>query len=181
VRTATAAYARAAESGEHGSADGAGVVSGLTELVLLNSTDSEFRGYVKDRYTTLPETDDRILATSVTAQWRHHHVELGADWATSYAEARRLMIAAFTDTYSKSLQQTLYAMGRRVLEGRPELCEVRLSLPNKHHLLVDLSPFGQDNPNEVFHADDRPYGLIEGTVLREGAPQTGAWEDLWSS
>lgn len=169
VRTATIAY----------DGDRACVVSGLTDLVLLNSTDSEFRGYVVDRYTTLPETDDRILATSVTAQWRH--LEAEADWAKSYAEARRLMVGAFTGTYSKSLQQTLYAMGHAVLEGRDELAEVRFSLPNKHHLLVDLSPFGLDNPNEVFHADDRPYGLIEGTVLREGAPDGGAWEDLWSS
>jgi urate oxidase len=181
VRTATVAYARAAESGGHSSEQGGCAVSGLTGLVLLNSTDSEFRGYVVDRYTTLPETSDRILATSVTAQWRHTSAMLDADWAKSYAEARRLLVEAFVDTYSKSLQQTLFAMGRRVLEGRGELAEIRFALPNKHHLLVDLSPFGLDNPNEVFHADDRPYGLIEGTVLREGAPDGGAWEDLWSS
>jgi urate oxidase len=74
------------------------------------------------------------------------------------------------------LQQTLYAMGREVLEHRPEIAEVRLTLPNKHHLLVDLAPFELANPNEVFVAADRPYGLIEGTVLRDDAPSAGsAW------
>jgi urate oxidase len=150
------------------------VVSGLKELTLLNSTGSEFRGYRKDAYTTLPEASDRILATDVTARWRH--TTLDADFAKSYREARRHLIEAFVDTYSRSLQQTLYAMGRRVLENRGELCEVRLALPNRHHFLVDLSPFALENENEVFFAADRPYGLIEGNVVRDGAPDAGlAW------
>jgi urate oxidase len=149
-------------------------VSGLTGLTLLNSTASEFRGYRRDAYTTLPETDDRILATDVTACWRHTGVD--SDFAKSYPDARRQLIEAFAGTYSRSLQQTLYAMGSRLLERRPELCEVRLSLPNRHHLLVDLAPFGLANANEVFYASDRPYGLIEGTVAREDAPDAGlAW------
>ncbi|MFC0527011.1 factor-independent urate hydroxylase [Phytohabitans kaempferiae] len=143
------------------------VVSGLAGLVLLNSTDSEFWGYAKDGYTTLPETRDRILATAVDARWRF---AAPTDWADSYPGVRAALVAAFVQTYSLSLQQTLYAMGRRVLEERPEVVEVRLALPNKHHLLVDLAPFGLDNPNEVFVAADRPYGLIEGTVLRSDAP-----------
>lgn len=152
----------------------ASVVSGLTDLVLLNSTDSEFVGFIRDPYTTLPEARDRVLATSVTARWRHDSDD--SDWAPSYQEARAALVSAFVDTYSQSLQQTLYAMGERVLATRPELVEVRLSLPNKHHLLVDLAPFGLDNPNEVFVAADRPYGLIEGTVTREDAPAPGlAW------
>jgi urate oxidase len=150
------------------------VVSGLAGLVLLNTTGSEFWGFARDEYTTLPETKDRILATAVTARWRHAGVE--ADWAGSYAGAREALVRAFAETHSRSLQQTLYAMGRRVLEQRPELVEVRLSLPNRHHLLVDLAPFGLENPNEVFVATDRPYGLIEGTVLRDEAPPAGlAW------
>jgi urate oxidase len=147
------------------------VVSGLADLVLLNSTDSEFWGYIKDPYTTLPETKDRILATAVNARWRHASPD--SDWAASYEGARDSLVQAFVDTYSRSLQQTLYAMGRRVLEHRPEVAEVRLSLPNKHHLLVDLAPFGLENPNEVFVATDRPYGLIEGTIARDDAPQPG--------
>jgi urate oxidase len=150
------------------------VVSGIRDLVVLNSTDSEFWGYVKDEYTTLPETRDRILATEVTAQWRHTSAE--ADWEGSYPEARRHLLEAFAGTYSLSLQQTLYAMGDRLLDGLPEVCEVRLSLPNRHHFTVDLGPFGLDNDNEVFYAADRPYGLIEGAVVRDGAPDAGpAW------
>ncbi len=150
------------------------VVSGVTDLVLLNSTDSEFHGFIQDRYTTLGETRDRILATAVTASWRHATAE--GDWATSYEESREALVRAFVRTYSLSLQQTLYAMGRAVLYGRPELAEVRLALPNRHHFLVDLAPFGLENPGEVFYAADRPYGLIEGTVLRDEAPPPGlAW------
>ena len=165
IRTAVVTY-----DGEHAS-----VVSGVTGLVLLNSTDSEFWGYIKDPYTTLPETRDRILATAVTAQWRHGESD-GTDWDASYAGVRGALVDAFVDTYSLSLQQTLYRMGERALEQRAEVVEVRLCLPNKHHLLVDLSPFGLENPNEVFVAADRPYGLIEGTVLRDDAPEPGlAW------
>ena len=150
------------------------VVSGLKDLVVLNSTDSEFWGYIKDDYTTLPETRDRILATEVAAQWRHDSA--GADWETSYTSARTALLEAFAKTYSRSLQQTLYAMGDRLLDGLPGVCEVRLTLPNKHHFTVDLAPFGLDNDNEVFFAADRPYGLIEGTVVRDGAPDPGpAW------
>jgi len=155
------------------------VLSGLSDLVLLNTTDSEFAGFIKDPYTTLPETQDRVLATAVNARWRHGSET--SDWAASYAAARDLLVAAFARTYSRSLQQTLYAMGSRVLEHRPEIVEVRLSLPNRHHFLVDLSKFGLDNPGEVFVAADRPYGLIEGTVLREGQPAADiAWAAPWS-
>jgi urate oxidase len=152
------------------------VVSGLSDLVLLNSTDSEFHGFTRDRYTTLAETTDRVLATAVTARWRHLRTD--ADWAASWDAVRALLVEAFADTHSLALQQTLYAMGQRVLEHRDEVAEVRLSLPNKHHFLVDLAPFGLDNPGEVYFAADRPYGLIEGTVTREGAPP--AMEPAWS-
>jgi urate oxidase len=147
------------------------VESGLTGLVLLNSTDSEFNGFVRDPYTTLPETDDRILATAVEANWRHQDGEPAdrtatRDWAGSYAGVRAALVGAFIDTYSRSLQQTLYAMGHRVLAERPEIAEIHLSLPNRHHLPVELAPFGLTNPGEVYVATDRPYGLIEGTVTR---------------
>ena len=165
TRTTTATY-----DGER-----AWVVSGVEDLVVLNTTGSEFHGYHRDRYTTLPETTDRVLATAVTAHWRHAS-SAGTDWATSHAEATRHLLEAFADTHSLSLQQTLHAMGQRVLANRDELVEVRLALPNKHHFLVDLEPFGLDNPGEVYFAADRPYGLIEGTVLRDDAPEPGlAW------
>jgi urate oxidase len=150
------------------------VVAGLSDLVLCNTTGSEFWGFVKDRYTTLPETRERILATAVDARWRY--AADTADWDESYIQTRRLMVDAFTGTHSLSLQQTLYAMAEAVLRARPEVVEVRLVMPNKHHFLVDLSPFGLDNPDEVYFAADRPYGLIEGAASRDDAPDPGlAW------
>ncbi|WP_436537346.1 factor-independent urate hydroxylase [Actinoplanes sp. HUAS TT8] len=150
------------------------VVSGLSGLVLMNTTASEFGGFVKDRYTTLPETTDRILATAVDAKWRHLSDE--ADWGKSFQGAVDAMTGAFVNTYSLSLQQTLMSMGTTVLSSRPELAEIRLTLPNKHHYLVDLSVFDLENPNEVFIAGDRPYGLIEGTVTRDDVPPaTSEW------
>jgi urate oxidase len=150
------------------------VVSGVTDLVLMNTTDSEFVNFLRDRYTTLPDATDRILATSVTAAWRHTTTD--TDWDAAHRQARQAMVDAFTGTYSRALQETLYAMGRAVLAMNDDLAEVRLALPNRHHFLVDTAPFGLPNDGAVFHADDRPYGLIEGTVLRddiEKAPQ--AW------
>ncbi|WP_062351378.1 factor-independent urate hydroxylase [Herbidospora yilanensis] len=159
----------------HYDGERATVVSGLKDLVVLNTTGSEFWGYLKDGYTTLPETRDRVLATAVTARWRHAG-EPG-DWEASYATAREALLDAFATTHSLSLQQTLYAMGARVLTDCPDVCEVRLELPNKHHFLVDLDPFGLDNDGEVYFAADRPYGLIEGAVSREDAPGPGkAWD-----
>lgn len=147
-------------------AEVARVVSGLTDLVVLKSTGSEFKGFLADDYTTLPEADDRILATSLTATWRYTD---GAevDWNATYDAVRTLLLSTFATTYSHALQETLYAMGRAVLEAHGEIEEISFAAPNKHHFLVDLEPFGLDNPGEVFIAADRPYGLIEATVVRE--------------
>ena len=150
------------------------VVAGLADLVVLKSTGSEFWGFGKDRYTTLPETTDRILATAVTARWRY--ATTNAPWSESFEKTRRVMIETFAGVHSLALQQTLYSMGEAVLKARPEIAEIRLSMPNKHHFVVDLAPFGLANENEVFYASDRPYGLIEGTVARDDAPAEGfAW------
>jgi urate oxidase len=148
------------------------VVSGLRDLVLLNSTASEFHGFPRDKYTTLPETNDRILATAVDAKWRHLGTKV--DWYESFHGTVEALTKGFVNTYSHSLQQTLFSMGSHVLETRPEIAEVRLALPNRHHYLVDLSPFDLTNDNEVFIAGDRPYGLIEGTVARDDAPEAHA-------
>ena len=146
---------------------GTEIVAGVTDLVLLKSSGSEFRGFLQDPYTTLEPTEDRILATAVTAHWRNAQTD--TDWDLSFAGARAALVEAFAVTHSRSLQQTLYAMGEAVLAARAEVSEVRLTLPNKHHFLVDLAPFGLDNPGAVFFAADRPYGLIEGAVQRAGA------------
>jgi urate oxidase len=151
------------------------VVSGLRDLVLLNTKGSEFWGFARDRYTTLAETKDRILATAVNARWRHAD-PAEQDWDTGYHAARDKLIEAFARTHSYSLQQTLYAMGKSVLEVQPGIAEIRLSLPNKHHFDVDMSPFDVDSKGAVFYAQDRPYGLIEGTVLRDDEP---AADEAW--
>jgi urate oxidase len=157
VRTATVTYEQWKTS----------IVSGVRDLVVLKSTDSEFWGFLEERYTTLQPTNDRVMATSVTAQW--WHTETDVDWASSYEHALGTMVQTFAGHHSLALQQTMYAMGEAMIEQQPEIGEVRFSLPNKHHFVVDLSPFGLENPNEVFHADDRPYGYIEGTIHRDGA------------
>ncbi|MFE1951074.1 MULTISPECIES: factor-independent urate hydroxylase [Streptomyces] len=156
------------------------IVSGLKDLTVMNSTDSEFHGFIKDKYTTLQEAYDRILATKVTARWAYAASaasEADTDWDQMYKDVRRRMLEAFADTYSYSLQQTLHAMADRVLDHVPAVNEVRLNLPNKHHFLVDLEPFGLKNDNEVYFAADRMYGLIEGTVHRDGVAPVIATSD----
>jgi urate oxidase len=164
----------------HAGADGVEtVISGLKDLVVLNSTGSEFHGFFKDEYTTLPETTDRVLATEIDARWLHRSAgaENCGDWDAAFGRARTALLTAFADTYSLSLQQTLYAMGERLLIREERIDEVRLALPNRHHFAVDLTPFGLSNDNEVFYAADRPYGLIEGTVARAGVPAADrAWD-----
>jgi urate oxidase len=153
------------------------VVSGIEDLTVLKSTGSEFHGFLKDRYTTLQETDDRILATSLVARWRYAHLQV--DWDKSYDAIKALLLQRFAEIHSYALQQSLYGMGEAVLEQHPEVAEIKFSAPNKHHFLVDLSPFEVDNPGEVFFAADRPYGLIEASVVRDDAPESGnAWHGV---
>ncbi len=154
------------------------VVSGLKDCTVLKSTGSEFHGFPRDRWTTLAETDDRILATSLTAAWRYTAAAVGSglDHDATWTGIRDLMLETFAQLHSLSLQQTIFAMGKAVLEAYDVVAEIKLSCPNKHHFLVDLTPFGQTNDQEVFFAADRPYGLIQATVEREGAPaEPRAW------
>ncbi|WP_439591255.1 factor-independent urate hydroxylase [Microbacterium sp.] len=157
------------------------VIGGVKDLTVLKSTGSEFAGFPRDRYTTLVETDDRIMATSVTGRWRllPDAVEAGIDYNGLYSEVLGVLLSTFATVHSLALQQTLFAMGAAAIEARPEIAEVRFAMPNRHHFVCDLSPFGLENPNEVFYAADRPYGLIEGTVSRDGAaPAPDAWADV---
>ncbi|MGN6754476.1 MAG: factor-independent urate hydroxylase [Intrasporangium sp.] len=151
------------------------VVSGIKDLVVLKSTGSEFHGFLKDKYTTLEPTNDRIMATSLIARWRYNTTD-GVDWNKDYEGIKAVLLEKFATIHSYALQQTLYGMGEAALEQFPQLDEIKFSAPNKHHFLVDLSPFGVENPNEVFYAADRPYGLIEATVLRDDGTDPGsAW------
>jgi urate oxidase len=156
------------ESGEH-------VIGGFKDLVLLKSTGSEFAGFLKDEYTTLPETHDRVLATSLVARWRFGTTDV--DWDAVYLAVKAMMVREFATLQSLALQQTLWHMGRAVIEASPAIVEVRLSAPNKHHFVVDLAPFGLENPGEVFIAADRPYGLVEAQMLRDDAPPV---DETWS-
>ena len=148
------------------------VISGLQNLTVLKTTGSEFWGFPDVEYTSLVETTDRIMATVVTSRWRYvsGDTDWDVDWDKTYASVRSIMLDKFAAVHSLSLQQTLYAMGEAVLESHPEIAELRLSMPNKHHFLVDLGKWGLDNPNEVWYAADRPYGLIEASIIRDDLP-----------
>ncbi len=153
------------------------VLAGLEDLRVLKSTGSEFHGFPKDRFTTLQETTDRILATSVTARWRYTTTDI--DFNVVYDDVRRVLLESFADLHSLALQQTLFHMGKAALEAHPEIAEIRFSMPNLHHFLVDFTPFGLENPNEVFYIADRPYGKIEAEVRREGvAAEPRAWNTV---
>jgi urate oxidase len=143
--------------------EGTQVTSGVTNLVLLKTTDSAFADFPRDRYTTLAETTDRILATAVTAGWRYRS---GMRDFSVRERVRQALVETFAAHNSRSVQHTLYAMAESALATCVDVTEITMSLPNRHHLLVDLKPFGLDNPNEVFVATDQPYGLIEATVRR---------------
>ena len=156
-------------------AQGEWVVAGLKDFIILKSTGSEFAGFLKDQYTILQPTHDRVMATSLVAQWRFTTTDV--NWEATYEGVKTHLIKQFATVQSLALQQTLYEMGKAVLEAYPVIAEVRLSAPNKHHFLYDLSPFGLENNNEVFNADDRPYGLIQATVTRSDAAEPGpAWD-----
>jgi urate oxidase len=140
------------------------VLSGLDNLVLLKTSNSGFEGYIKDSLTTLPETKDRLFGTAVSATWRYVSPDLPFDCIR--VKLRETMLRTFANHDSKSVQQTLYAMAESALEDVSEIDEIEITMPNKHCLLVDLSRFGQDNPNEIFVPTDEPHGYIEARVRR---------------
>ncbi len=169
VRTATVTVAGA------GDRQRAWVIGGVKDLVILKSTGSEFADFLTDEFTVLAPTRDRVLATSLVAQWRFA-AATGVDWDAVYAGIRQRMVEVFATLRSKALQQTLFEMGKAALEAFPVLAEIRLAAPNKHHFDYDLGRFGIENHGEVYYAADRPYGFIHATVQREDAPEAGpAW------
>jgi urate oxidase len=142
--------------------------SGLDELYLLKTTGSAFGGFLKDRYTVLPETEDRIMATKAHARWRYTSADL--EFTTERETCRDALVRAFAQhDDSRSVQHTLWQMGTEVLASAPNVDEVALSLPNLHHVLVDLSYAGRRNDGTVFVVTDEPSGRIEGTVRRSEA------------
>ena len=148
-----------------GTRGGTTVHAGIKDLVVLKTTKSVFEDFLRDPYTTLKEDRDRILSTSIHAEWLYEGDEL--EYSPVWHGVRQALLETFAEHDSKSLQHTLYAMGEAVLGSFDRIREIRLSLPNKHFLPVDLSPFGMDNPAEVFLPTDEPHGLIEATVRKE--------------
>jgi urate oxidase len=140
------------------------IEAGIDDLVVLKTTESGWEGFLRDRYTSLPETSDRILATVITARWSYGGRDV--DYGDAWSGVRQAILESFSDHYSPSVQFTLHHMGEAVLDARPEVQRISFSLPNKHHLLYDLGRFGLENDNEIFHATSEPYGLIEGTLER---------------
>lgn len=150
------------------------MISGFYDLTVLKSTQSGFEGYPKGRFTTLKETTDRIMSTDLAVRWRVNRTDV--DFDAVYESVKGIILAKFTDHYSRALQETLYLMGRAVIAAHPEIDEVKFSCPNKHHFVYDLGFAGIENTLETHYAADRPFGLIEATVQRKGAPTA---EDAW--
>jgi urate oxidase len=144
--------------------DGSKITGGISGMTVLKTTKSGFVNYIKDEYTTLKETTDRIFATIVDATWSYN--ALDADFNACYTSIRNAMIRVFAQHDSLAVQQTLYAMGEAALSVCRQIDEIDLVMPNQHRLLVNLQPFGMENPNEIFVPTTEPYGKICGTIRR---------------
>ena len=147
-----------------GQGDRITIGAGVRDLVILKSSRSGFAGFLRDAYTTLPDVADRILATALTATWHYRTSDL--DFNLTWRAVRNTLLEAFGEHDSRSVQHTLHAMGRAVVDNVDAVTAIRLVMPNKHHLPVDLTPLGLQNRNEIFVPTDEPYGLIEATVMR---------------
>ena len=141
------------------------VTSGIKEMVVLKTTDSAFAGFLRDELTTLPETEDRLMGTSVTATWEY--VTDAVAYKEARGKVRETLLRVFAEHKSKSVQETLYAMAEAVLGAVGEIEAIDMTLPNLHYIPVDLSRFGQDNPNEIFVPTPDPHGYIEARVRRK--------------
>jgi urate oxidase len=146
-------------------ADASGVVitSGVEDLVVMKTAKSAFSGFPRDEWTTLPDTRDRILATKVSASWRH--LAEPADWDASHGTAVDALLSSFAGHASESVQHTIWMVANAMLEADPGIDDVSLTMPNLHHWIVDLAPFGQRS-GDIFVATEQPYGLIEAMVRR---------------
>ena len=140
------------------------ITSGVDGLTILKTTQSAFTGYIKDKLTTLKPTTDRIFGTRVTAKWEY--ASASPDYSAVRARIVTSLLKVFASHDSKSVQHTLFDMGEAALKAAPEVARITMTMPNLHHLLADLSPFGQDNPNHIFVPIDEPRGTIEATVER---------------
>ena len=146
------------------------VEAGIEELTVMKTTKSAFRGFARDRYTTLADTDDRIMATKVTALWGYGETatDPGFDFDRAFERARSTLLTVLAEHFSPAVQTSIWIMATAMLEAEPAMDWVRMVLPNLHHWTVNLEPFGLDNPGLVFVATTEPHGLIDATVRRSG-------------
>jgi urate oxidase len=144
------------------------VIAGIDDLTVLKTTKSAFSGFDRDRFTTLPDVDDRLMATKVRATWGYHPAvaEEAFDFENAWNRAAESLMHSFAEHFSRSVQESIWVMGRVMMDAEPSIDWVRMVLPNLHHWKVDLSPFGMDNPGEVFVSTTEPHGLIDATVHR---------------
>lgn len=140
------------------------ITAGLDGLTILKTTNSAFTGYIKDKLTTLKPATDRIFGTSATIAWRF--LPGAPDYSTTRSRILGALLRTFAAHHSMSVQHTLFDMGKAALDAAPEIASIKLTMPNLHHLLADLVPFGQDNPNHIFVPIDEPHGYIEATIER---------------
>jgi urate oxidase len=140
--------------------------AGVTNLLVLKTTGSEFRDFVDDRYRTLKDTRDRIFATSVEAEWSYADAT-ARDFNAEHVAIRRAMLETFANHHSLAVQQTLLAMGDAALAACGAISSIRLAMPNQHRIPFNLEPFGLSNENDIFVPTDEPFGLITGTVERK--------------
>jgi urate oxidase len=144
--------------------DGVSITAGIADLVIIKTSHSAFEGYPRDEFTTLPETKDRLLATSMTTTWTY--LDRSIEFGATYRTVRNTLLEAFAEHDSLSVQHTLYAMGQRVLDSIEVVRSISLEMPNRHHLPIDLARLGMENRNEVFVATEEPHGLIKATLSR---------------
>ena len=142
----------------------ASITAGIADLVVMKTSHSGFEGYPRDEFTTLPETKDRLFATSMTTTWTYS--DRNIEFAPVFLAVRKTLLETFARHDSLSVQHTLYAMGQRVLDSIDVVRSISIEMPNRHHLPINLTPFGMENRNEVFVATEEPHGLIKATLTR---------------
>jgi urate oxidase len=148
-----------------GTREGTHFAAGIQDLAVMKTTGSAFGGFLRDPYTTLMETKDRILMTNIRAEWQYAAEEVA--FSPIWHGVRQALLETFADHESRSVQHTLYAMGEAVLKSFEPIAEIRLAMPNRHYNLADLKPFGMVNDNEIFVPTDEPHGMIEATLKKD--------------
>jgi urate oxidase len=145
--------------------DGVAVESGIAELVVMKTSRSAFSGFPRDEFTTLAETEDRLLATKVSATWRYVD-GVDVDYDASFTAITRTLLNVFAEHHSVSVQASIWIIGRAIVERHAEVAEITMTLPNLHHWTADIERFGIPNDRQIYVSTTEPHGLIQATVRR---------------